>query len=96
MKSPHIFATAALTSVLCGCATNIRVPEIPLFETATFEPARLEPEPQPLVQYVEVPKPLPLPGQLKPVQKDGEKQKDERAPKDRVAGANAAARLEPL
>lgn len=96
MKSPHIYAVAALIAVLGGCATNIRVPEIPLFENATFKPARLEPEPQPLVQYVEVPKPLPLPGQLKPVQKPGEKPKDERSPKDRVSGANDAARLEPV
>lgn len=96
MNSPHIYAAVALTSVLCGCATNIRVPEIPLFENATYRPARLEPEPQPLVQYVEVPKPLPLPGQLKPVQKLGEKSKDERSPKDRVSGANDAARLEPV
>src|SRR5262249_54416078 len=54
------------------------------------------PDPKPLVKYVEVPKPLPLPGQLKPVAKAAEKPKDERPPKDRVAGANEAARIEPV
>ncbi len=96
MKSPHIYAAVALTSALCGCATAAMVPEVPLLENAVFKPAHREPEPQPLVQYVEVPKPLPLPGQLKPVPKPREKEKDAREPKDRVAGANAAARLEPV
>ena len=43
-----------------------------------------------------MPKPLPLPGQLKPVPKATEKQKDERSPKERIVGANAAARIEPV
>ena len=47
-------------------------------------------------EYVEVPKPLPLPGQLKPLPKAAEKQKDERSPKERIAGANAAARIDPV
>ena len=38
---------------------------------------------------------MPLPGQLKPVPKRGENTKDETAPKDRIAGAHNAARIEP-
>ena len=45
---------------------------------------------------MEVPRPLPLPGQLKPVTKTGEKTRDEREPKERVTDANAAARMEPV
>src|SRR5262249_46276163 len=60
-----------------------------------FAAAEDEPEPKPAVQYVEVPKPLPLPGQLKPVAKTAEK-KDQRPPRERVSGANAAARIEPV
>ena len=41
-------------------------------------------------------KPLPLPGQLKPLPKAAEKQKDERSPKERIVGANAAARVDPV
>ena len=48
------------------------------------------------MRIVEVPKPLPLPGQLKPVPKKGETAKDDMPPKDRVSAANAAARLEPV
>jgi type IV secretion system protein VirB9 len=82
--------------LLSGCATHAMVPEIPLLESAAFKPAQREPDPKPAVEYVEVPKPLPLPGQLKPIEKSGAKEKDERAPKDRVAGANIAARMEPV
>ncbi len=75
---------------LAACATNIKVPEIPILDNPALTAARREPEPQPPVQVIEVPMPLPLPGQLKPVAKD------ERPPKERVAGANVAARLEPV
>jgi len=101
MKSHRMSTAVVLTSVLCGCATTVKVPEIPLLQNATFKPAHREPEAKPRVEYVEVPQPLPLPGQLKPVPKPSAKEKsakekDKRAPKDRVAGANAAARLEPV
>jgi type IV secretion system protein VirB9 len=60
-----------------------------------FTPAQREWEPKSVVEYVEVPKPLPLPGQLKPIPKPIPKQKDERTPQLRIAGANAAARIQP-
>lgn len=86
----------ASVSTLGACATNIRVPEIPIFDSSAFTAAKRDPEPKQPVQVVEVPTPLPLPGQLKPIAKAAEKKKDETSPKDRVAGANAAARLEPV
>ena len=42
-----------------------------------------------------MPKPLPLPGQLKPVPKKKEKTKEDKQPKERVDDANAVARTEP-
>jgi type IV secretion system protein VirB9 len=85
----------ASASTLGACATNIKVPEIPIFDSSDFTAAKRDPEPKPPVQLVEAPTPLPLPGQLKPVAK-AERKKDDTAPKDRVVGANAAARLEPV
>ena len=93
MRDAMAFASAAIA--LGACATRVQVPEIPILDSPVFAAAQREPEPKPAVEYVEVPKPLPLPGQLKPVAKTAEK-KDERPPKERVSGANAAARMEPV
>jgi type IV secretion system protein TrbG len=97
MTSSRGIASASFIALaLAACATRVQVPEIPLLDSPAFKAAKREPEPKPLVEYVEVPKPLPLPGQLKPVTKAAEKIKDERPPKDRVKGANEAARIEPV
>ncbi len=87
---------SSMAAVVSACATNIKVPEIPLLNGTAFSPAVREPEPIKPVQYVEVPKPLPLPGQLKPVAKRTEPPTAATSPKDRVTAANAAARLEPV
>ena len=86
----------AIALFLGACATRVQVPEIPVLDSPAFAAARAEPDARPIVKYVEVPRPLPLPGQLKPVTKTGEKTRDEREPKERVTGANAAARMEPV
>src|SRR5215831_5611543 len=93
MRDAMAFASAAIA--LGACTTRVQVPEIPILDSPVFAAAQREPESKPAVEYVEVPKPLPLPGQLKPVAKTGEK-KDERPPRERVSGANAAARIEPV
>ena len=95
MSKLSSFAIVLITSGLGACATSIKVPEIPILDSPA-PAARREPEPKPPVRYVEVPTPLPLPGQLKPVGKEADKKKDTRPPSERVAGANAAARLEPV
>ena len=89
---------AVSIAALCvsACATNIKVPEIPLLDDNAFIAAVREPEPQKPVRYVEVPKPLPLPGQLKPVPDSKPRAKDDATPKERIATANAAARIEPV
>jgi type IV secretion system protein TrbG len=90
----------SVTLVLAACAPPVKFPEISLSDTTydsrSFSPALREPEPRKPVQYVEVPKPLPLPGQLKPVPKKSDPPKDTAPPSERVTAANAAARLEPV
>jgi len=95
MSRPPTFALAVVvTVVVTACATIVQVPEIPILDGA-FKAARREPEEKPKVRVVEVPKPLPLPGQLKPVPEKVDKAKDDKQPKERVAEANALAKIEP-
>ena len=82
-----LFAATALS----GCA-SFRPPPISYDDPP--EPAMLEQEPPKPVQVVEVPKLLPLPGQLKPM--PGPRAAPEpRDPRQRVDLANAAARVQP-
>jgi len=85
-----------LALTLTGCTTTVKAPEIPMLDSNSFSQAQTVPEPKKPVQIVEVPKPLPLPGQLKPVPAASAKVKDEFTPRDRVAAAAAAARMEPV
>jgi P-type conjugative transfer protein TrbG len=90
----------AMAVTVAACATTVRVPEIPILDGIPFKEAMREADPKPAVRIVDVPKPLPLPGQLKPVpeKKDktkDDKQKEEKQPKERVDDANAVARIEP-
>ena len=95
-KLRNLTIVVVTSGSLGACATNIKVPEIPIFDSQAMAAARREPDPKLPVRYVEVPTPLPLPGQLKPVGKDTDKKKDTRSPAERVSGANAAARFEPV
>jgi type IV secretion system protein VirB9 len=85
---------ALLVSVnaLGGCAHNFIPPDIN-YDSAV--PAKLASDPPAPIKIVELPKPLPLPGQLKPI--DGGKPTPEAAdPTVRVNQANAAARIQPV
>ncbi|MCD9825149.1 P-type conjugative transfer protein TrbG [Bradyrhizobium japonicum] len=86
--------TALLISVsaLGGCAHNFIPPDIS-YDTA--EPATLTVDPAPPVKIVELPQPLPLPGQLKPLAA-GKRVPEAADPKVRVKQANAAARVQPV
>ncbi|MFM9939228.1 MAG: P-type conjugative transfer protein TrbG [Hyphomicrobiaceae bacterium] len=96
IRFPAPLAISGLALFASACATAIKVPEIPLVDSTAFTPAVRAPEPAKPVQYVEVPKPLPLPGQLKPVSSNGGTPTETTQPKDRVAAANTAARVEPV
>ena len=80
-----------LSAALAGCST-FQPPQISYDEPP--EPEVLAAEPPKPVEVVEVPKVLPLPGQLKPL--TGVRSAPEpRDPKQRVDQANAAARVQP-
>jgi type IV secretion system protein TrbG len=98
MSPTRVAAYAAtLAMVLSACATRVSVPEIPILdESVPFKAAKREAEEKPPVKIVEVPKPLPLPGQLKPVPEKKEGPKDDKQPKERVAEANARAKIDPV
>ena len=79
------------SSVLAGCAT-FKPPQISYDDE---QPALLQGEPPKAVQVVELPKPLPLPGQLKPIPGPRSSAPEPRDPRQRVDLANAAARVQP-
>src|SRR5205085_72840 len=58
-------------------------------------PAVLDAEPPKPAEIVEVPRPLPLPGQLKPIPAGKVTSAEARDPKQRINQANAAARVQP-
>jgi len=87
-----LLATLLSASALAGCAKKYIPPEIDYDDAA---PAVLTADPVGPVKVVELPKPLPLPGQLKPI--NGEKAKAEPVdPKARIMQANEAARIQPV
>lgn len=89
--SAMVLALVSAT-VLAGCAKKYIPPEIDYDDAA---PAIRTTDPVAPVKVVEVPKTLPLPGQLKPV--DGGKKTVEAAdPKTRISAANEAARMQPV
>jgi P-type conjugative transfer protein TrbG len=81
-----------IAGALAGCST-FKPPQIS-YDDRPPQPAVLEAEPPKPVQVVEVPKLLPLPGQLKPLppQRSAPEPRD---PKQRVDLANALARVQP-
>lgn len=78
---------------LAGCSTTFRPPQIGYEDIAV--PAVLKKEQAKPVKIVSIPKPLPLPGQLKPVS-DRKTPEETGEPTQRVNQANAAARIEPV
>jgi type IV secretion system protein VirB9 len=91
-RSSALLAVMLATTALAGCANKFIPPDIDYDDAA---PAVLSAEPVGPVQVVELPKPLPLPGQLKPV-KAGKTKPEVTDPKKRVAQANEAARMQPV
>ena len=92
-RSASLAALLISASALAGCAGHTPPPEISYDDAA---PAIIAADPPKPVQVVELPKPLPLPGQLKPVGKDGKPTPELPDPAARVNEANAAARMQPI
>jgi len=80
------------TTALAGCATMQKPPEIAYDNAAPAVQAADPPAP---VQVVELPRPLPLPGQMKPVE-ESRRTPEPTDPTARVSQANAAARIQPV
>ena len=89
MKQLFCLSVSMLT--LAACAT--KAPPPVTYGADDFQPAAVEREPLRPVEIVEVPKPLPLPGQLLP--EPGEAKEDANLPEARVDDANEAAIREP-
>ena len=88
----RMLATLLVTSVCLGACSTWTPPTIHYDDSP--HQAVVQPDPPKPVQIVEVPQPLPLPGQLKPLHaaKFVHEPSD---PRVRVAKANAAARIQP-
>ncbi|MGV0818484.1 P-type conjugative transfer protein TrbG [Martelella sp. AMO21009] len=80
------------TSALAGCTTMQKPPEISYDDAA---PAVQAVDPPAPVTVVELPKPLPLPGQMKPVEVS-RRTPEPTDPAARVNQANAQARVQPV
>jgi type IV secretion system protein VirB9 len=80
------------TSALAGCATTQKPPEIAYDDAA---PAVQTVDPPVPVTVVELSRPLPLPGQMKPVEQS-RRVPEPTDPAARVNQANAAARIQPV
>ncbi|MDF1719192.1 MAG: P-type conjugative transfer protein TrbG [Minwuia sp.] len=93
----HLLVISVSALALSACATRQLPPTIS-YDTDDFKPAAIEKAPLKPVQIVEVPKVLPLPGQLMPEPGKVEEdivEKDGRPPTERVEDANKAATQEP-
>lgn len=88
----NVFVIAVSALALSACATKPLPPAIG-YDPDDFKPAVIDREPARPVEIVEVPKVLPLPGQLQP--EPGEAAEDKRPPTRRVEDANEAATREP-
>jgi type IV secretion system protein TrbG len=62
---PCIVSVCLTSMALSGCSFPFKPPEIAYDDMPV--PAVLQADPPRLVEVVEIPKPLPLPGQLKPL-----------------------------
>lgn len=93
MIRPHnLLLLTASALALSACAHGTPPPEISLDEPAV-PVAGIEPATQ--VEIVQMPTPLPLPGQLKPPPGSGAGSREPSDPQARVALANRAARVQP-
>lgn len=93
MRARVLVAAMLSATALAGCASKKYIP--PEIQYDDPRPAVLKVDPPGPVKVVEVSKPLPLPGQLKPV--EASKAKAEPAdPKQRISQANEAARMQPV
>jgi type IV secretion system protein TrbG len=90
---PRHLAALLMAGVSLGACSTYKPPAIAYEDTA--RPAVQQPDPPKPVQIVELPQPLPLPDQLKPIPEAKTAPPEAADPRKRVAEANGAARVEP-
>jgi type IV secretion system protein TrbG len=93
MRLHTLYIVLLPSLALTACAT-FRPPEISYDDDP--KPAVFQGEPARPVEVVEIPKPLPLPGQLKAMPGGRALGPEPKDPTDRVAKANEAARVQPI
>jgi type IV secretion system protein VirB9 len=82
-------------TALSACATTSFTPPDIVYDDAPLEVAAvLTPEPAPRIEVVALPEPLPLPGQLQPLEAPS-RPPEPADPSARIADAHAEARIEP-
>ena len=99
MSTPASRSRYGMTSrwLLSACATRVQVPEIPILDSPAFKAAKREPEPEaagPVRRSAEAAAAA-RPAEAGPEERP-RRTKDERTPKERIVGANAAARIDPV
>jgi type IV secretion system protein VirB9 len=92
LRKAAFAATLLSATALAGCATT-EPPPVISYDNA--QPAVLQTDAPKPVKVVELAKPLPLPGQLKPVE-TSKLPPQAKNPEKRVDNANAAARIQPV
>ncbi|WP_436210287.1 P-type conjugative transfer protein TrbG [Bradyrhizobium sp. LjRoot220] len=92
VKSRASVSLVGLCLLLGACAMKLNL-EAP-YDDLVFAPGKPETDPPKAVEIVEIPKVLPLPGQLKPLPGRGPKE-EKLPPEQAIAKANKAARVEP-
>jgi len=93
LHSIRALAFALLGSTSLSACSSFKPPDIDYDDFPA--PASLQSDPPAPVKIVEVPKVLPLPGQLKPLTRGKGEPPEPNDPKARIEQANAAARMEP-
>ena len=94
MRHAPLIAALLGSASLCACSAAWKPPAINYDDTP--RQAVLEPSPPKPVQIVELPKPLPLPGQLKRLRRGQHSPPEPADPHLRVEEANHAARVQPI
>lgn len=86
-------AVVPLSAIALAACTSFKPPDISYDDDP--KPAVFQGEPPKPVEIVEIPKPLPLPGQLKPIRDVRPMGPEPKNPAERVDRANEAARVQP-
>jgi type IV secretion system protein VirB9 len=96
MTLARLLIVSASLIAIAACTSQVKPPPTIKYDQDEITQAVPDPDSARPVEYVPVPEPLPLPGQLKPpVGKSATGVKDKEPPMVQVAAANKKARMEP-